>query len=330
MVTRIILDTDIGTYYDDAFATLLAAVSPELQVEGVTTVYGDAHLRARIARKVLDVAGRPDIPVFAGVSKPMRGYGLMFGWEGTNILTDQDTDLKVEPQHAVDFIIDTIMANPKEITVITLGAVSNVALAIVKEPRIVENIKELVIMATVIVPIVDPKGVRRSPREEYNFNNDQIAAEIVMRSGMRITLCPVDVTLKVPMSDDQRRRVAEAGNPVSKLVTDILDVWPWQEKHIYYTVGIPTEHTAIWLHDPLTVALVIDRTLCKTWPLNIAVEYPQVPVEHDMIIYSDVLRTVPKKLPPNMDVCLEVEAERFTEFFTERMINAQPGRNGHV
>ncbi|MDR3068121.1 MAG: nucleoside hydrolase, partial [Cellulomonas sp.] len=181
--TRIILDTDIGTYYDDAVAVMFAAQSPELTVEGVTTCYGDTHLRAQIATKVLSVAGRSDIPVFKGIGTPMRDTALMFGFEGQGIL-EPGEEPAYSTKHAVDFMIETIMDNPGEITVVTLGTVSNIAHALIKEPAVADRIKELIMMAGVIVPIVDDKGVRRSPVEEYNFNNDKIAAELVMRSGM--------------------------------------------------------------------------------------------------------------------------------------------------
>ena len=323
MAARVIIDTDVGTYYDDALAILLATQCPEIKLEGVTTVYGDTTLRARIAAKLLKVAERPDVPVCKGVGKPLRGYGLMFGFEGENILEPEDKDIKYSSQHAVDFLIEKIMANPGEITVVTLGAVSNMAVAIIKEPEIVNNIKELVIMASVIVPVVDPKGVRRSPREEYNFNNDPIAAEIVMNAGIpkdRLFLVPVDVTLKTPLRDEDRERIRNSDGSIAKQVDAILDVWPPQEFKIYITIGIPTEFTQIWLHDPLALTCAFDKSFVGFHPLHIATEYPATPIERDMVVANDILRTVPKKLEPNMMVGLQVEAERFSKFFTDRII----------
>jgi inosine-uridine nucleoside N-ribohydrolase len=170
MANKLIIDTDIGTYYDDAFAVLLGARSPEVQLLGVTTNYGDTHLRSRIARKILNVAGRQDVPVFRGIGKPLRGNALMFGFEGERILDEEDKNIKYDDEHAVNFIIRSIMENPGEVTVVTLGAVSNLAAAYIMEPRIAQNVKEVIMMAGVITPIIDQKGVRRSPVEEYNFN----------------------------------------------------------------------------------------------------------------------------------------------------------------
>jgi purine nucleosidase len=319
MTQKLIIDTDIGTYYDDAFAVLLACRSPEIDLLGVTTVYGDTQLRARIARKVLNVAGRSDMPVFAGVGRPLQGKALMFGFEGQNILTAEDAQLRPQPEHAVNFLIRTIMEHPGEVTVVTLGAVSNLALAFVMEPAIAQHIKELIIMGGVIVPIVDPKGVRRSPIEEYNLNNDPIAAQIVFNSGMPITLCPIDVTLKVPLRPDQVQTINASQDPVARLVSSILAIWPPQERQIYLSVGIPIEHTGLWLHDPLTVALAFDKSFCEITRLCVVAEFAPTPIERDMLIRNDILRTIPKKDTPNMDVCVDVDAQRFTKLFTERV-----------
>lgn len=321
--TRIILDTDIGTYYDDAVAVMFAAQSPELIVEGVTTCYGDTHLRAQIAAKVLEISGRSDIPVFKGIGMPMRDEALMFGFEGDGIL-EPGEEPAYEEQHAVDFMIETIMNNPGEITVVTLGTVSNIAHAIIKEPKVVDNIKELIMMAGVIVPIVDEKGVRRSPVEEYNFNNDKIAAELVLRSGMPMSLIPIDVTLGAPLLDEDLDRIRASDSPTAKLATKIFDLWPPQEKLIYTAVGIPTDHTALWLHDPLTVMHAFDRSLMQTYPLHIEAEYNASPVEFEMYIHNsngkqDMLRTNPKKLPPNMDVALEVDGVAVSRLFADRL-----------
>ena len=320
MAHKLIIDTDIGTYYDDAFAVLLASRSPEVELLGVTTVYGDTDLRARIARKVLNVAGKQNVPVCKGIGKPLQGNALMFGFEGEKILTESDKDAKYSDEHAVNFIIRTIMENPGEVTVVTLGAVSNPAAAYVMEPAIAKNMKELIMMAGVVIPIVDKKGVRRSPIEEYNFNNDPLAAQIVVNSDIPKTMVPIDVTLQIPLRPEQVDRINASKDPVARLVSDILSVWPPQEYLIYLSVGIPTEHTGLWLHDPLTVALVYDRSFCEFARVHIAAEFAPTVVERDMVIKHDILRTLPKKLPANMNLAVKVDPDRFTDHFTERMV----------
>lgn len=319
MPNKVIIDTDIGTYYDDALAVMFACRSPELELLGVTTAYGDTDLRSRIARKILNVAGRPDVPVAKGVGKPLQGNSLMFGFEGEGILSDGDENLAPVSEHAANFIIRNIMENPGEVSVVTLGAVSNLAVAYAMEPRIAQNMKELIMMAGVIVPIVDEKGVRRSPVEEYNFNNDPTAAQIVCNSDMPKVLCPIDVTLKIPLHDRQLAEIYGTDDPIANQVSAILRAWPPQEHQIYLSVGIPTEHTGLWLHDPLAVALAFDKSLCRITPLHISAEFVDTPIDRDLIVRRDILRTIPKKLPANMDACVDVDADRFTAMFTSRI-----------
>jgi purine nucleosidase len=322
MAVKLIVDTDIGTYYDDAFAVLLAARSPEVDLLGVTTVYGDTELRSKIARKVLNVAGRQDVPVAKGVGQPLSGNALMFGFEGQNILEDTDTeeDLRWIDEPAPNFIIRQIMENPGEVVIATLGSVTNLALAYLMEPRIAQNVKEVIMMAGVIVPIVDQKGVRRSPVEEYNFNNDPTAAQIVCNSDLPMTLVPIDVTLQIPLRDDQVKTIQDSDDPVAKLTARILDIWPPQERQIYMAVGIPTEHTGLWLHDPLTVALAHDKSYCEMTRLHIAAEFAPTLIDRDLLERNDILRTIPKKLEPNMDVAVTIDADRFTDHFTDRIV----------
>jgi len=320
---RLIIDTDIGTYYDDAFAVLFAVQSPEVKVEAVTTVYGDVDLRARIACKILEVAGHSEIPVAAGVGKPIRGEALMFGFEGTNILDDGEAKKKPEKMHAVDLIIQKVMENPGEVTLITLGAVSNVAAALIEEPGIAKAAKRLIMMGGVIVPIVDKKGITRSPIEEYNFNNDPGATEIVFNSEITKFLVPIDVTLKVPLKPSQIETIRKADTPICHQVSRILDVWPEQERLIYLSVGIPTEFTGIWLHDPLTIGVSFDPSLVTVARLHVAAEYAPTLIPRDLLIRYDILRTIPKKRPPNMDVAVSVDADRFTDLFTRRITGSK-------
>ena len=213
------------------------------------------------------------------------------------------------------------MENPGEVTVVTLGTVSNIAAAYLLEPKIAQNIKELIMMAGVVVPIVDVKGVRRSPVEEYNFNNDPFAAQIVVNSPIPKVMVPIDVTLRIPLKPEQIERIQQSKDEVAKLVSGIIEVWPPQERQIYLSVGIPTEHTGLWLHDPLTVAVAHDRSFCEFTKLHIAAEFADTTVERDMVIKRDILRTLPRKLPPNMEVAVDVNADRFTEHFTNRITN---------
>lgn len=320
---KIIIDSDYGTYYDDAFALLYALQNlDKLDILAVNSSYADTKIRAKIAKKLLEVAGHPEIPVNAGIPGSMSGGAYMFGFEGQNILSEEDwTNPKYEPDSyaADDAIIDLVHKYPGEVTIITTGTVTNVAAALIKDPEVAKLAKELIIMGGVIVPIVDEKGIARSPVEEYNLNNDAFATDIVWKSGINITLVPIDVTLKVPLSKEQVERIQKADNPVAKQVSAIIDVWPEQEYIIYSSVGIPTEFTGLWLHDPLTIGVAIDRTFIKEARLHVDAEFAPTIILRDMIIRNDILRTIPKKKAPNMNVAIGVDNERFTEVFTKKI-----------
>lgn len=319
---KLIIDTDVGTDFDDAFAVLLASISEEIELLGVTTVWSNSYQRAFITRKVLKIAGRLDVPVFAGISKPIdQSENVWYGYEGGGILDEgdeDDPDLKPQDKHAVDFIIDTVMANPGEVTLITLGSLSNLGVALLKEPRIAQNLKEVISMGGVIVPIVDKMGISRSPIEEYNFNCDKIATEIVFKSGLNHTLIPIDVTLKVPVPPAYVEKLKNSDKPIAKAAYRMLEAWPEQEKILYISGGVPTEHTDLWMHDPLCVATLIDRSFVDLYDLHIDIEYGPTFIPRDLIVRNDILRTVPKKLPPNCHVALGVRSEAFTKFIIDR------------
>lgn len=316
---KVIIDSDYGTYYDDAFALLYAVQNDDLDILAVNSSYADTKLRARIAKKLLRVSGREEIPVYAGIPGSMSGGDYMFGFEGENILTDEDLqDPTLEPEKisADDAIIEIVKKYPGEVTIITTGTVTNVAAAVIKAPEIVDLVKEVIIMGGVIVPIKDEKGVMRSPVEEYNLNNDTYAAQVVWDSGLNITLVPIDVTLRVPLEEEQIERIKSSNSPVAKQVAAIIDVWPKQEYIIYTSVGIPTEFTGLWLHDPLTIGVARDRSFITEARFHVDLEFAQTVVLRDMLIRDDILRTIPKKKAPNMNVAIDVDHERFTEDFT--------------
>lgn len=320
---KVIIDSDFGTYYDDAFALLYACQNlDKIDILAVNSSYADTKIRARIAKKLLRVAGHPEIRVNAGIPGSMSGGAYMFGFEGENILTDEDwkdPTLAPDGYQADDVIIDAVHKYPGEVTIITTGTVTNVAAALLKDPDVAKLAKELIIMGGVIVPIVDEKGISRSPIEEYNLNNDTIATNIVWKSGINITLIPIDVTLKVPLSKEQIKRLQSSDNPIAKQIAAIIDVWPKQEYLIYSSVGIPTEFTGLWLHDPLTVGVAIDRTFIEEARLHVDVEFAPTVILRDMIIRNDILRTIPKKKVPNMNVAIGVDSKRFTEDFVNKI-----------
>lgn len=296
---RIIIDTDIGSDIDDAMALALAMRSPEIQLEGVTTVYGDVDLRAKMAKKMLQLGKREDVRVYAGINNPLLNNReiWMAGHEGIGLLTDEDV-IEYDDQHAVDFIIETVMNNPGEITLVTIGPLTNIAASIVREPKVAENVKEIIMMG----------GVTRfgemGPEMrlvEHNIVCDPEAASVVFRSGAPIVMVGLDVTLKVIITEEERRKLHETGDPMNMALSRMMKRWFEynNEQHTY-------------MHDPLTVALVLDRSLVKTKKMKVQVEYDHRPRT------GQTLATLAED--GNVDVCLDVEQDRFIELILKRLI----------
>ena len=307
MPKKIILDTDIGTDFDDAYALVLSVNSPELELEGVTINGGGADLRAKIALKLLKLLGRDDIPVFKGCELPLllekRPWPTTFdlyGHEGKGFLTEQDDNLKPRPGHAIDFIIDKVTEFPGEITLMPIGTLTNVALAIIKEPRIIPKVKEIVAMGGVIWP--EQLGVYHTL--EHNFSADAEATKIILKSGIPFLMVGLNVTLKVTMTNDRFNQLKSYHTPVVDGLVEMTKRWfkvlnrDWSE-----------------LHDPVAVGAVIDRSFVKTEKYFI-----QCNTE------NGDLKTVPYKrvegVPtkePHIEVAIDVESDRFWNFFLERV-----------
>ncbi len=134
---RLVLDTDIGTDVDDCLALALVLTSPEIHLKGVTCVYGDVLLRSRMARKLLNLRGCTSTPVFAGADQPILGLQPVHweGHEGAGLLDADDQVLTSEPEHAVDYLVRTVMNNSGQIHLAAIGPLTNIALALKREPR---------------------------------------------------------------------------------------------------------------------------------------------------------------------------------------------------
>ncbi|MFQ6094757.1 MAG: nucleoside hydrolase, partial [Candidatus Bathyarchaeia archaeon] len=234
---KVILDTDIGSDVDDALALALALKSGEIQLEAVTIVYGDVDLRSKIALKMLKLAGVRGIPVAKGIEKPLLRERAIFwtGREGEGILKPEDHALKADPIHAVDLIISKVMSMRKEITLITIGPLTNLAVAIIKEPSIVENVKEVFVMGGV-TRLIDGLNL---PYREHNINCDPEAAKIVFNSGLPITMVPLDVTLKVAINREDLKRIASVHTPFTDAIVSMVEHYLDFQKRDY-----------TWLHDP--------------------------------------------------------------------------------
>lgn len=310
---RIILDTDIGTDVDDVMAVALAALSPEVKVEGITTVYGDVDLRSRMVVKVLKMLGREDIPVMAGVRDVLlRNREIWWlGHEGEGLLTEEDKELQYDSRHAVDFIIETVMNNPGEITLIAIGPFTNLAIALAREPRIAQAVKQIIVMGG--SARLGMNGAELEP-SDHNVSRDPESAALVFRSGAPIVMCGYDVTRQVLIREPHIRRLEESPDELNQAMGRMIRIWLKYWKRDY---------TA--MNDPLCVALAFDPTLCKGLMMDVDVEYDhRHPTGRTICTLPDTPWTPPEERDiqredPKTKVCLEVDSERFINMLLERV-----------
>jgi purine nucleosidase len=294
-VARIIIDTDIGTNPDDALAISLAVRSPELRVEGITTAYGKVDVRARIARRILELSGAPEVRVCPGIEEPLLRNRTV-RWDGTEGEGLPLPELAETTEHAVDFIRRTVMDNPGEITLVTIGPLTNVAVALIREPRLADHLKEIVMMGG--VTRLGRNGMKLEP-VEYNFRCDPEAASIVLRSGVPIVMVGYDVTRQFSVSRDEFLEMAVAGNELSSTLTRMFQQYLDRMSRDYF-----------YLSDPLTIGCMIDRSLFRMEAMNVSVlcgqDFPGLTVAEP----SDQGR---------VQVCLEVDKERFLQLLKNRV-----------
>lgn len=263
----VIIDCDPGQ--DDAVALLMALASPEsLQVLGVTCVAGNVplDLTQRNARRVCELAGRPEVPVYAGCPRPMlrrlataEAVHGQSGLDGSG-LPEQPT-MPLQKRHAVDFIIDTCLsAEDGEITLCVLGPMTNVAVAIVKAPQIVPRLREIVFMGGAAL---GPGN--RTPAAEFNILTDPHAAQVVMECGAPLVMFGLDVTHTVITTPARLRAIERIGSPVARAVTGMLSFYDRHDPERYGDPGAP-------LHDPCTVAWLLKPELFRGKSVHVAVE----------------------------------------------------------
>ncbi|MCX6089311.1 MAG: nucleoside hydrolase [Candidatus Atribacteria bacterium] len=299
---KIILDTDIGSDVDDAMALLFALHSPELDIEGVTTVYGDVELRAQIALKLIALDGKKGIPVAMGVGNPLLCEREIWedGIEGKGFITGDESDLFSSDEHGVDFIIRVIHQNPNQITLISIGPLTNIATAIIKDPSIVPEVKEIIFIGG-MARVSD--NSLQVPAIEYNVRCDPEAARLVFQSGMPIVMLGMDVTRRDStfINRDDLQTIKKVGTPVHLAAADLLEIyWEYLQKD------------GSWMHDALALAFVIDRSLVETKKLR-------VDIETRGICTTGLTLVTDKKESANTEVGISVYGERFIQMFMERV-----------
>ena len=264
--TPIIIDCDPGQ--DDAVMLVMALAVPDrLDVLGITAVAGNVPLALtqRNARLLCELAGRPDARVFAGCSRPMVRELItaeeVHGRTGIDGYDIHDPAVPLEPQHAVDFIVDTLMAaDDNSITLVPTGPLTNIALALIKEPLIVPSIKEIVLMGGAM-----REGGNTTPSAEFNILVDPHAAHVVFTCGRPITAMSLDVTHKALTTKERLAAVGEIDNKVARSVHAMLEFYDRHDIEKYGTDGGP-------LHDPCTIAYLLKPELFKGKNVHVAVD----------------------------------------------------------
>jgi len=298
---KIILDTDIGDDVDDLFA-LLFTETAKLNVIGYTTVFRNSLQRAKMIKYILRKLSLRNIPVYAGIDKPLvqRIQDLrtpeMYEKEEKlgyyrlpQYLDDMDGEV-VDKGNAVDFIIESAKKYGKELVIMAIGPLTNVALAIAKEPEIMRGVKEIRIIA----------GAYGADFAEWNVLCDPEAARMVFTSGIEIKVFGLNVTSKCPLTDDMLNVLKSLKNKDVKFIKTMIDMW-----FEHYKFDRPV------MHDPLLVASFLDDEAVTYYEKNLLIELSKEKrgwtiLEESPTIYNSKVK-----------VGLDVKPERFYKLFNE-------------
>jgi len=303
---RIIIDTDPGI--DDAFTFLLALASPEIQLEALTTTQGNVTVEKAThnALAILELGRASQIPVAQGsvlpLVQPLRASADVHGESGIGDARLPEPSARPVPGHAVDFLIKRVLAAPHEISIFPIGPLTNIAMAIRKEPRFADAVRELVIMGGAI-----QEGGNMTALAEFNIYVDPHAAHIVFHSGIPITLIPLDVTHKCLLKQEHVDRLMKIDSPVTRFIRDAISV--------YIRTSLELGHEGCALHDPLTLATILAPQL-----LTLKKYYVDVDISGGISMgktLADILNVTKKQ--PNLSVAMDVRGTEFIELFLQRM-----------
>src|SRR5580692_3204224 len=283
---KVIMDTDIGDDIDDAFAIALALKSPELEILGISTTFGDTEARAKIVDRLLGEAGRIDIPVLAGTPTHttnvmnQRRYG-----EGGHFA-------RASHPSAADFIFEQIRRYPGQITLIAIGPLMNVGALIDKDPATFLKLKRVVIMGGSIECGYGELWFcpQRGPDAEWNIINDILSAKKLFLSGVPLYVMPLDST-QLKLDETKRAYLFKQGTPLTDALTLLYHEWGQQT---------PT------LFDPVTVAYILDPKICPVQPMHIGVD--------------DKGFTRKEPGAPNAQVCMHSDADAFFRLQIGRLV----------
>ena len=318
---RVIIDTDPGT--DDAMAIILALNSPELKVEALTVVPGNVDGRQGLenALKIVSLAGRCDIIVAGGAHHPLNQKLITAQfWHGTNGLADVElppSKCKADSRFGPDLIIEMIHKYPHEITLIPVGPLTNIALAVSKDPSIASLVKDIVIMGGSI------SGGNVNGAAEANIYNDPEAAQIVFNAGWMVTMVGSDVGERTLITRKYLAQLQSSHGPQSDFIAKIAD--------FYLNRSEKSGYSGAAMYDPLAVGIALDPTLGTLKEMHVDVETRgeftrgetvanRMGSNENNVLHGDHYEIEGViELKPNARVCLASDADRFLELFVNRV-----------
>ncbi len=318
---KIIFDTDPGT--DDALALMLALNSPELDVRAITVVPGNVTAAQGLenALRMVSLANRCDIPIATGAQKPLFQKLITAEfWHGKNGLANVElpaSKCKADSRFGPDLIIQMVHAAPHEITLVPVGPLTNIALAVLKDPSIVPLVKDVIIMGGSIT------GGNVDAAAEANIYNDPEAAQIVFQAGWTVTMVGLEVGNKTLVSKKQLDQLAETHGPVNDFIYQVAK----------YLVDLSAQFgsSGSQMYDPLAVGAALDATLIKTQEMHVDVETRgeftrgetvgnRLGMVERNVLHGDryVIEGL-DKVVPNAKVAVDVDSDRFLQLYVSRI-----------
>jgi purine nucleosidase len=308
VVRRILLDTDLamgtpGSDIDDGFALALAVAEPELRLELVTTVHGntDVDTATRLSHELLDRLGRDDVPVVRGAGTPLFGARPGSGRAAPG---------RARTQHAAEALVEHVMASPGEVTVVAIGPLTNLAIALLLEPELARAVDEVVVMGGVFERHTNLAAMPG----EFNIWSDPDAAALVLAGGCPLRFVGLDVTRQVRLTRRHAAALQAAGGDFAAFAGECTT--GWIDHHGQTNPGEPLEQDSCALHDPLAVAAVSHPDLVTWRPAFLQVERSAAVTRGVMV--ADFL-TSNEPPEPNCRVATAVDADRFIGLFQQRI-----------
>lgn len=296
---KVIIDTDIGSAVDDAFAVALALKSPELDILGITTTTGDTELRADLVDRLLSEAGRPEIPVAVGrpthppTSGPFTEEAAMSFSQ--SVYAKGGTAQHKDHPDAVDFTLEAIRRYPHEVTLIAIGPLVNVGAMIDKDPTTFLQLKRVVVMGGSIDKWFNESEFSSPMPQvaEWNIVHDIPSAQKLFNSGVSIVMIPLDSTAHLSLDEVERGILFGRATPLTNALAALYFEWGSQTPILY---------------DPMTIAYLLEPQICPVTPMHIRVDDKGLTRREDS--------------PPNAMVCLHSDRDEFVRFYLEHLVDA--------